>query len=295
MVSAMPIFVFAKKTAYMQRIADLVRYGHIRYVSGVVPVEKAEPLQSKFERFYDVHLDRFQAARKRKEGYATARLLMLYTEGYDTLQWILLQTAGQPLIEGYADLEAWRDPRERTQRITLTGYELVRIVKNTSTGPVWTWRYTREREADLRDDLIQTIRRKADRELAQKIETVWRSPGFAGVRVQVKKMGELIRSEWKRSRGKEALPEIPTRIGYVRRVADLGGYLKQGADDEWFIEGRRKKRRGAVQGPSRRSGTSGPGAGTGAAEKCAGGSGRSADDGAETATGESGERTDAGG
>jgi hypothetical protein len=47
------------------------------------------------------------------------------------------------------------------------------------------------------------------------------------VREQVKKMGSLIKEEWKRSRSKtEPLPEIPQRIGYVQRLPNKGKYLK---------------------------------------------------------------------
>jgi hypothetical protein len=75
----------------------------------------------------------------------------------------------------------------------------------------------------LRSQFIACIRQKRDRDLAQLIHTTWRTPGFHGAREQVKKFSDLIKAEWKRSRGAdEAIPEIPGRIGYVRRLPDVG-------------------------------------------------------------------------
>jgi hypothetical protein len=79
----------------------------------------------------------------------------------------------------------------------------------------------------LRDAIVSAIRHRQDLEIKRLINSEWRSPGFAGVREQVKKMADLIREEWKRSRGKtEPLPEIPQRIGYVQRLPDKGKYIK---------------------------------------------------------------------
>ena len=48
-------------------------------------------------------------------------------------------------------------------------------------------------------------------------------PGFSGVRVQVKKLWDIVRAEWKRTRPRtEAVPEIPKNIGYVRRLPNVG-------------------------------------------------------------------------
>jgi hypothetical protein len=53
------------------------------------------------------------------------------------------------------------------------------------------------------------------------MHSIFRSPGFAGVREQVESVRDLCKSEWKRSRNKsEPMFEIPQRIGYVRRLRD---------------------------------------------------------------------------
>lgn len=222
------VFVFTKKAAFMQRVADLVRSGHTRYVQGEVPIERVQALHDKFARLYDINLGHLQASRRRKAGFATARLLILYQEGQDRLLWVLLTTPGKFSVEGIEHLERWRDALQKGERIVVTGYELKRITKPQEPKPVWTWAYTAERERELREAIIGAIRRKSDQELAQLIHTIWRSPGFSGVRQQVKKFGHLIRAEWRRSRKEsEPLPEIPARIGYVQRLQDKGKSLSE--------------------------------------------------------------------
>ena len=202
----------------MQRIADLVRSGHTSYVQGVISIEKAGFLADKFETRYATSVTKLQASRARQAGGSSTRLLFLVQEiEANQLHWILLQYPGEtPDI-----VEKWRDAV--SDRITLTGYELVRLTKSNEAKPVWTWRYTRNRHDDLRNQFIACIRQKRDRDLAQLIHTAWRTPGFHGAREQVKKFTDLINTEWKRSRGAgEPRPEIPSRIGYVRRLPDIG-------------------------------------------------------------------------
>jgi hypothetical protein len=43
----------------------------------------------------------------------------------------------------------------------------------------------------------------------------------------VKQLKVLILAEWKRSRGTDPLPEIPDRLGYVRKLADKGTVMKK--------------------------------------------------------------------
>lgn len=220
-------FIFTKRAPFMQRISDLVRTGHHRYVQGTVPLEKAGSLYEKFTRLYDVHLDRLQASRKRQKGFATGRLLMMPVtndvahENYMELCWVLVVTDGKFALDEYEKRERWLNALD--DRITFSGYELVRLTKPQHPKPVWTWRYKKDREQELRESIRSAIRTKRDDELRCLIHLIWRTPGFAGARDQVKKMGTLIKAEWKRSRKDgESMPEIPKHIGYVQRVADKG-------------------------------------------------------------------------
>ncbi len=205
----------------MQRAADLVRSGHTAYVQGQVSIEKAGFLAGKFETRYATSVTKLQASRARQTGGSSTRLLLLTQESdARQLHWLLLQYPSQTADTA----EKWRDAL--SDRITLTGYELVRLTKPNESNPVWTWRYTRGRHDDLRNQFIACIRQRRDRDLVQLIHTTWRTPGFHGAREQVKKFTDLISAEWKRSRGADELkPEIPNRIGYVRRLADVGMQL----------------------------------------------------------------------
>lgn len=217
-------FVLTKKTVLMQRLADLVRTGHTMYVEGQIPAEKAPYFAAKLDSLYLVGQNKLQASRHRKAGNASFRLLMLASEGDAQIRWYLLRTDGRMPAE--ASREKWRDAFD--DRIALTGYELVRLTKPGASAPVYTWRYTRERAQDLRDAILHAIRTKRDDELRQLIHSIFKTPGFAGARDQVKKMVDLVKEEWKRSRGKaEPLPEIPARLGYVRRLPDVGLKLSE--------------------------------------------------------------------
>ena len=211
-------FIFTHKSAFMQRVADLVRTGHQSYVQGIVPVSKAQGLEQKFQERHQVRRNKLEASRARKLGLSTSRLLLWWpSKDAGELVWILLHQHGkQP-----DTTERWRDALR--DRITITGYELVRLTKPMEPNPVWTWRYSRARHDELREQLIQVIRSKRDAELAILIDLIWRTPGFAGSRDQIKKFKDLIIAEWQRSRRhSEPLPLLPQRIGYIRRVQNRG-------------------------------------------------------------------------
>ena len=217
------LFVFSKKTAWMQRIADVVRTGHHDYVLGQIAVEKAKFLAEKFSKHYDTGLSKLEQSRKRKRGEASFRWLAWHDESTAVVHWVLCKTAG--LAPEEASREKWQDASSKSRLHIVGGYELLRLTKPQEPKPTWTWRYSKGHYEGLRDSLIRTIRTRRDDELRQLIHEIWRTPGFAGARDQVKQIKDLIKSEWTRGRGAENLPEIPERIGYVRRLADRGKSL----------------------------------------------------------------------
>ena len=219
-------FVFTKKTVFMQRISDAVSKGSIRYIQGTIPVAKAGFFASKMRQRYECDLNALQGIRKRKDGFATAKLYFWHpNKGSLDLHWILLLTNGK-LKEGVGLDEKWRDPKNEKERIKITNYVLLRIPSTFDTKPRWSWRYTRVSYDALRHNIVNAIRTKNDEQLRQVIYNLYRSPSFGGVREQVKSAASLIKEEWKRTRGtKEGMPEIPKALGYVRRLADKGVML----------------------------------------------------------------------
>jgi len=216
-------YILTKKTVYMQRVADAVRLNHSRYITGQIPLEKASFFAAKMDLFYNCYQDKVTAHRQRQIGFCSARLLFLHMDQASHLTWILLVTPGEWPTPNGGD-EKWRDPTDPHARVTLTGYELVRHIRSGNSKPSWTWRYNSRRYDELRESLILAIRRHNTQDLVQLIDTTWRSPAFAGIREQVKKLAELIRAEWTRS-GVGPMPELPKNIGYVRRLPDKGKYL----------------------------------------------------------------------
>lgn len=223
--TAVDPFIFTRKTPYMQRIADLVRNNHSRYITGQIPIGKAGFFAAKMDLFYHCYADKVTNHRQRKLGFCSSRLLFLYTENNTNLTWILLVTPGDWPTPNEGN-ERWMDPEDPHTRVTLTGYELVRHIRQGNAEPSWTWRYNSTRHDEVRNAIIMSIRSKNTHELTKLIDTIWRSPGFAGVRAQVKKFGALIRGEWTRS-GVGDMPEVPSKVGSVRRIPDKGKPLSK--------------------------------------------------------------------
>lgn len=218
-------FVFFSKAAYMQRISDLVRSGHHHFVQGEIPLEKVAGFYSKMNMFYSVDEGRLAASRKRKAGKAAFRLLLARFNSTDPLiHFVLLCTAGD--TPDAAKRESWL--HVLSNKISITGYELVRHTRKNENEPAWSWRYTKQTEIDLRDSIVSAIKRKSDKDLSYLISQVADTIGFALARDQAKKMFALVKSEWKRHRNiTEPLPELPKRIRYVQRVADIGRTLNE--------------------------------------------------------------------
>jgi hypothetical protein len=210
-------WIFTKKTVWMQRVSDAVKAGAACYIQGSTRLDKVPFTVQKFASRYPTNLvSRTDlAARKRCE---TVQRWVGYLADSGMVHWCLFCWPGTDFDP---KSDQWRDPK--TQRVKHTGYELVRITKPGSKLPVLTWRYEKGQFERLHDEIVQIIRLRQDARLEQMIHTLHRSPGFAGVRTQVKKLWDIIRAEWKRTRSKsEVMPEIPKNIGYVRRLPDVG-------------------------------------------------------------------------
>ncbi|MEL5849958.1 MAG: hypothetical protein U7M05_11435 [Candidatus Igneacidithiobacillus chanchocoensis] len=210
-------FIFTKKTVYMQRLGDAVRAGALHYISGSIPLAKAPFLAKKFSARYHLNLGKIADHRARHAGEDVARWLGWYDESSGFVHWTLFYFPGKTICRE----ERWLNPFDT--RIRLTGYELVRITKKGAKAPVITWKYTREQYRWLHDQIVFSIRGRQDAALDQLIFSLSKSPGFAGVREQVKGLWSIVKAEWKRTRSKsEPQPTIPQNIGYVRRLPDAG-------------------------------------------------------------------------
>jgi len=202
----------------MQRLADLVRTGHVLYVSGEIDKEKANKFSERMEKLYDINQNAMAASRKRRSGKSGFRLLLASLNDNTKLTFFLLRTDGE--IPDAAMNENWRNALQ--SKIEVTGYHLLRKSRKGSEKPSWTWEYTKDRYQQLFDGVITAIRKKSDKDLSFYVSMIQKTQGFAGARVQAQKLLKVIKDEWKRHRGKDAMPKLPGRIGYNRRLPTLG-------------------------------------------------------------------------
>jgi hypothetical protein len=209
-------WLFTKKTVWMQRVSDAVKAGAAYYIQGSTKLEKVPFLVEKFAARYKTNLISRTDRNVRKRGETVQRWIG-YLDDSGAVHWCLFVWPGKDFDP---KSDQWHDPK--TQRIRHSGYELVRITKPGAKAPVLTWRYQKDQFERLHDEIVRVIRLRQDARLEQIIYTLHRSPGFAGVRQQVKKLWDIVRKEWKRTRSKDVMPEIPKNIGYVRRLPDVG-------------------------------------------------------------------------
>jgi hypothetical protein len=209
--------VFDRKTVFMQRLADFVRLGYRHYVLGEVRPDRAWALASKFRRLYEVHLHRNQRARARANGEGSAYVLWWQPHA-ESVVFALLLTPGQHAAQ---QLEKLLDAAERGGRLKLGAYELVQRPREGKAAPAWTWRLTDEAYEGWRARVLEVVRGGNDFVVQQLVTDLMATPGFAGVREQVKKLKALFRAEWARRRGKQQMPALP-RQRFVQRLENKG-------------------------------------------------------------------------
>jgi hypothetical protein len=214
-------WIFTKKTAFMQRIADRIKKTSVQYIQGQTKLNKVAFKVVDLASRYPLNLSAMTQSRARKSGHGVYNWLGYFEEATGFVHWVVLYEAGKTIDRS----EAWRNPR--LDPVKLTGYNLVRLARggvgDALKQPSWTWRYTTRQHDDLRDAIASAVKGRRDLELKKLIHSIYRSPGFAGVRDQVKKMGELVKGDWKRYRSRsEVMPELPKQIGYVRRLENVG-------------------------------------------------------------------------
>ncbi|BAZ94618.1 uncharacterized protein FOKN1_2241 [Thiohalobacter thiocyanaticus] len=213
--------IYLHKSIVMQRLLDAVCRGYVRHTAGVVPAHKAPRLAEKFAQCYSVHRNANQRAYARRKGQANARLFILVnSEAPTQLLWWLLATEGEGAVHG---LERLRHARNARGRVRVgDDYELIRRTRRRDKGggAVWSWRMTRECYSQWRERIIQASRRSVSTEINRAVRSLYRTPGYSGVRDQVGKLIALARSEWRRRHGNADALMLAPKLGYVDRLPD---------------------------------------------------------------------------
>lgn len=218
--------VLANQAVAMQRIADYVRSGHVFWTSGEVPIARSKALVHKFDRLYGIGRTRNQRATDRSHGVAGATLILYCphtsdeSPPTDKIRWVLLVSAGDN--PAYA-VEKLQDARDRATRLRWGDYELLQIARPGQLKPAWSWRLRQQAYDDFRHRIIQAIRHQNSFEYESALDTLYRLPGFAGVRVQGKKLLLLYGVEWVRRFGERC--HLQKRLRYVQRLKNQGTKL----------------------------------------------------------------------
>lgn len=212
--------IYTHVGAFLQRIADAARTYSL-YVVGTTSVKKIPRLLEKFEQRYVLNwqtgASRAACLRARRAGKGIGRWLGYLTSKREVL-WVLFYEPGETVCTE----EKWRKASDKHERLQLLGYELFRQTRPGAKRPAWTWRWSKATYAQLRQDVLDGIRKRQDTVLETAIKRIHAAPGFAGVREQAKALRALIKDEWKRRRRDEPMPELPKRLWYVRRLPDEG-------------------------------------------------------------------------
>lgn len=222
--------VIQARAHLMQQVNDHVRNGYRWWVSGTVPLEKAQTWAEKARVLYGTDEDRNRRARSKKAGRGSAYLLMYPLDrsiDNNRLGWILLVTDGiHPAHSGE------RLHRAEDDAVSIFGYTLVREPRKEKSQPVWTWRMTRSTTYEAwRERVIDTVRRGSGYDVRQMLKQLAGAPGFSAIRAQIKALHRLVGYEWERRHGKQAKKEYTLpRIWKCARMrivsVDLSTYLR---------------------------------------------------------------------
>ncbi|MBP9799121.1 MAG: hypothetical protein KBD39_03290 [Sterolibacterium sp.] len=196
------------KILLMQRLQDYARLDYRFYFQGEVGLEKLNSLSRKFAQQYDTELSKFQRARRKRSGEAVTQLLIWIPEDSDKARFWLMATEGKGRVHEY---ETLRDLRDKSNRISLSDYELVHD------GVSWSWRMTQATYTFHQKRLRNAILARNDLLYGVAVASLYQSPGFRLVRRQVGMLARWLRMEWGKLR-KEPMPELPTFLAYVRRL-----------------------------------------------------------------------------
>jgi len=192
--------VFTRKTVFLQRIQDAVAKGYCHYISGQVSPQKALVLCRKFAELYDVQNDKNTRYRRKANGLGNARLL-LYLRKDLSLYFVMLVTPGEHVAH---HLEKLQDCR--TVPLCFEEFELVLLTLKGRSRPTLTWRFTKATVLAWQSRLHQNTAHHDKVGLYQSWYSLYRVPGFAGVRRQVGELVAFWRREWQMLRGDAPCP-----------------------------------------------------------------------------------------
>lgn len=197
----------------MQRAQDLVSHGYHWWATGEVEAARALAFASKMDDLYLVGLDRNRRARRASRAEANSQLVMYPIASSTSLRWVLLSTDGDGEIHR-------REKLHRTdckERLEWRGYELVRLTFKSRSKPSWTWRMTADEVDAWKSRFVRAAKTENIVLMQQAVWSLYRAPGFAGVRQQVGHLMKFARTAWKSAGRRAAFPSPPPKLFYLRK------------------------------------------------------------------------------
>ncbi|MEJ5999732.1 hypothetical protein [Paucibacter soli] len=192
--------VLTGKTIFLQRIQAAVTDGYRFYILGTVAPQKAPGLVMKFKELYGVHLDKHARYRRKLAGHGNARLYLRLNENLE-IDFALLVAPGLHLAH---ETERLADAGVKGMRYR--ELELVRVTLQGRSQPGLTWRLSADTVAMWRERLHLHTARYNVQELFRDWHSLYRVPGFGGVRRQVGDLVAYWRREWAQLRGQDPCP-----------------------------------------------------------------------------------------
>lgn len=211
--------VFDKKSLFMQRISDHAIVGYDYYAAGQISIEKLPALCQKFDDLYGVGLKKDVRFKRKKLGLANAVLLLWQFEP-GNIHFILMVQPGDNAAHKLEKLSNIFD-----KRIHVTGYELVQLPRKGNVKPSWTWKMTKENYRSWEIRIEQVTKSKNPKLASLAFFSLYKSPGFAGIRSQVGHLVKYWRGTWKRYKHKAEPFLAPQTLYYVSRLKDSGTKL----------------------------------------------------------------------
>lgn len=191
------INVHKSKVDAMQKILNYVSRGYVFYTSSSVLKAKWDGFATKMVKLYEVDRTTQQRYRAKDKGHSNV-VLVAFTSKKDThVHFVMLATAGNE-NDAIFVCEKMHDVTNKQTRLTLSGYELLKLSRKGSEKPRLTWRMTRETMDGWKSRIKGAVRSKSRDAIAQCIWSLERVAGFHAARQQAFELSRLLENELKR-------------------------------------------------------------------------------------------------
>ena len=192
--------VLTSKTIFLQRIQEAAINGYRYFIQGSISVKKAPGLARKFKELYLVNLDKNARYRRKAVGQGNARLILRFNEELAVDFFLLVSPGEHPAHQ----LEKLTDIRKKL--LVYREFELVLLTLKGRSKPGLTWRLSADTMTAWKERVHLYTVHYNKLELFRAWHSLYRTPGFAGVRRQVGELVAYWRKVWKQHRRADPCP-----------------------------------------------------------------------------------------